>query len=59
MNNDSSFFETKEITTKTNKDSLKNITTVLPSLKKGNKYIIQNTMNIRLPKIKYLTNLSL
>ena len=40
--NDSSFFETKEITTKTNKDSLKNITTVLPSVKKGNKYIIQN-----------------
>lgn len=40
--NDSSFFETKEITTKTNKDSLKNITTILPTLKKGNKYIIQN-----------------
>jgi outer membrane protein OmpA-like peptidoglycan-associated protein len=40
--NDSTFFDTKEISTKTNKDTLKNITTVLPTLKKGNKYIIQN-----------------
>ena len=40
--NDSSFFDTREITTKTNKDTLQNLTTVLPTLKKGNKYIIQN-----------------
>ncbi|MEI8137660.1 MAG: OmpA family protein [Bacteroidota bacterium] len=40
--NDSTFFDSKEISTKTNKDSLKNIATVLATLKKGNKYIIQN-----------------
>lgn len=40
--NDSSFFFTKEISTKTHKDTLANIVTVLPTLKKGNKYIIQN-----------------
>ena len=40
--NDSTFFDSKEISTKTNKDSLKNITTVLATLKKGKKYIIQN-----------------
>lgn len=40
--NDSNFIASKEITTKTNKDTLKNISTVLPTLKKGNKYIVQN-----------------
>ncbi|MDO9000684.1 MAG: OmpA family protein [Bacteroidota bacterium] len=40
--NDSTFFDSKEITTKTNKDTLKNIITLLPTLKKGNKYTIQN-----------------
>jgi len=40
--NDSSFFATKEISTKTHKDTLANIVAVLPTLIKGNKYIIQN-----------------
>lgn len=40
--NDSNFIASKEITTKTNKDTLKNITTVLATLKKGTKYIVQN-----------------
>ena len=62
--NDSSFFETREISTKTNKDTLKNITTVLPTLKKGNKYTIQNinfypgksiVLPSALPSLKNLT----
>jgi len=62
--NDSSFFETREISTKTNKDTLKNIATVLPTLKKGNKYIIQNinfypgkaiVLPSALPSLKNLT----
>jgi outer membrane protein OmpA-like peptidoglycan-associated protein len=64
--NDSTFFDSKEISTKTKKDSLKNITTVLPTLKKGNKYIIQNinfypgqatVLPSALPSLKNLTQL--
>lgn len=64
--NDSTFFDSKELSTKTNKDSLKNITTVLPTLKKGNKYIIQNinfypgqatVLPSALPSLKNLTQL--
>ncbi|MEO6301801.1 MAG: OmpA family protein [Bacteroidia bacterium] len=40
--NDSSFIFTRPITSKTNKDQLKNISPVLQTLKKGNKYILQN-----------------
>ncbi len=62
--NDSSFFEAREISTKTNKDTLKNITTVLPILKKGNKYTIKNVnfypgksivLPSALPSLKNLT----
>ncbi len=40
--NENSFFETKEISLKSNKDSLLNIKTILPTLKKGGKYNIRN-----------------
>jgi len=40
--NDESFFNTKEISTNTPKDTLVNIRTILPGLKKGGKYNIKN-----------------
>ena len=40
--NDSAFFTNKEISTKTNKDTLKNLTVILPTLKKGGKYVVKN-----------------
>jgi outer membrane protein OmpA-like peptidoglycan-associated protein len=39
---ENSFFATKEFSLKTEKDSLVNIKTILPTLKKGNKYNIRN-----------------
>jgi len=39
--NDETFFNSKELTTKTPTDSLQNIRTVLPELKKGGKYNIK------------------
>jgi outer membrane protein OmpA-like peptidoglycan-associated protein len=40
--NEETFFESREITTETPADTLKNIRTVLPTLKKGGKYNIRN-----------------
>ena len=40
--NDETFFTSKEFTTTTPVDSLRNIKTILPKLKKGGKYIIKN-----------------
>lgn len=40
--NEKSFFSTREISTNTPTDSLKNIKTILPTLKKGGKYTISN-----------------
>jgi outer membrane protein OmpA-like peptidoglycan-associated protein len=42
FSNDKTFFDTREVTLDMPKDTLRNITTVLPYLKKGGKYTMRN-----------------
>jgi outer membrane protein OmpA-like peptidoglycan-associated protein len=61
FSNDKTFFDSREVTLNTPKDTLKNLSVVLPHLKKGGKYTIRNInfypgVSVLLPSGAVMTN---